>query len=131
MAKVGNPYHDPSTGEFTSGSGGTGTLRYSQMSKKGKARLSASSQVTAVISQGKVIRHDPRKIPTPFKPSTPSAHAVAIKTAHALDSDFRRNIDKVAHEQMKAAIEKHQGNITKLPSQKITHAARKSLRLKG
>lgn len=128
MAKRGNPYHDPATGEFSASPDG-GTLRYSQMSKKGKAKLRASAQVVSKFDNtGRVTGTKVRNIPTPFQPSTPHAHAVALKTAHELDKDFHRNKDKVAHVDMHNAIAKYTGRVTKLPPGKASAPSGKKRR---
>lgn len=143
MAKrgPGNPYHDPKTGEFTSGRSATfssrrhpgdtpeisadthtkgGTLRYSQLSKRERAKLRTSAQVQSTFNNtGQVTGTKVRKIPQFFAESTPHAHAVALKTARELDKDFHRNKDKKAQADMHEAIKKFTGRVTKLPPGKV------------
>jgi hypothetical protein len=95
--------------------------RWSRMPNTAKAKLAASAQFSTKTKAGKVGklptlgRTEPRMIATPFKPSEPSAHAVAIQTAKALDKDFRRAHEKAAEASMRKALAEYKGPITKLP----------------
>lgn len=104
--KVGNPWHDPETGEFTSAPGGT--MRWSRLSKSGRARLQVASRMETLFnSSGKAYGSRPKKIAQPFQPSKEQVHAVGVKTAKAVDRDFQRAKDKAGIAEMKAALAKH------------------------
>lgn len=98
--------------------------RWGRMSSTAKAKLTVSAQFATKQKPGKTGKlgtlgaTSPRMIATPFKPSEPSAHAVAIQTAKALDKDFHYARNKAAADSSKAAIAKYAGPITKYPSKK-------------
>lgn len=104
-------------GEWAAAGGSEGTgKRYSQMNNREKARLNSSARFNTKFSGGKAIGVEPRSAPErAFGPSVPNKHAVVIQTAKALDRDFQQAKDNKAHAEMKAAIAKHKGKITKLP----------------
>lgn len=136
MSKVGNPYHDPATGEFSAAPGGT--LRASQLTKQGRAQLAARAQFKQVVSPHtkKVTGTVPSKVksdefffinPTGKKGGSikvykyhDSPAAVALKTARALDRDFQAAEEKKHQADMQAAIAAHKGDITKYPMSKPT-----------
>lgn len=100
--KVGNPWHDPETGEFTSAPGGT--MRWSRLSKQGRAKLQVGSRMETLFSQGKAYGSRPRKIAEPFQPSKEQVHAVGVKTAKAVDRDFQRAKDKAFFKETKDIV---------------------------
>lgn len=117
MAKPGNPYHDPATGEFTSGPDGGGTLRYSRMGKQARAKIATSHFKTRFDSTGKAAGEKPGKYAEGFmKPWKENARAVALKTAKALDRDAHRERDRAADQSIKDAIAKAQVQVTKVPA---------------
>jgi hypothetical protein len=98
--------------------------RWGRMNSTSKAKLTASAQFSTKTKPGKsgkmptLGKTSPRMIATPFKPSEPSTHAVAIQTAKNLDKDFHQAREKKQHAEMKAAIAKHQGVAIKYPPTK-------------
>ena len=98
--------------------------RWSRMNSTSRAKLTASAQFSTKTKPGKVGKlptlgaTSPRMIATPFKPSEPSAHAVLIQTAKALDRDFRSARDKANKEAMQAAMHKSNVPVIKYPSKK-------------
>lgn len=98
--------------------------RWSRMNSTAKAKMTASAQFSTKTKPGKVGklptlgRTSPRMIATPFQPSEPSSHAVAIQTAKALDRDFHYARNKADADKTKEAIANYKGPITKYPSQK-------------
>lgn len=98
--------------------------RWGRMNSTSKAKLTASAQFTTKTKPGKVgklptlVRNSPRMIATPFQPSEPSSHAVAIQTAKALDRDFHHAREKAAKESMHAALAKSKVPVIKYPSKK-------------
>lgn len=119
--KVGNPWHDPETGEFTSAPGST--MRWSRLSKQGKAKLQMQAQFKTKMASGKAYGREPASVqgdekifinPTgtpggsfPVYKYIKSPAAVAIQTAKAVDRDFQRAKDKAGIAEMKAALAKH------------------------
>lgn len=98
--------------------------RWSKMPSTAKANLTSKAQFATKTKPGKVGKlptlgaTSPRMIATPFKPSEPSAHAVAIQTAKSLDKDFRAERDKANKASMHAALAISSVPIVKYPSQK-------------
>jgi hypothetical protein len=70
----------------------------------------------------KIVRDHPKELNLFARHDSPAA--VAIQTAKALDKDFHREREKAQQADMKAAIAKHQGSVTKLsagPRPKYDH----------
>lgn len=98
--------------------------RWGRMNSTSRAKLTASAQFSTKTKPGKVGKQprlgatSPRMIATPFKPSEPSSHAVAIQTAKALDRDFHHAREKAGKDAMHAALAKSKVPVIKYPSKK-------------
>lgn len=96
--------------------------RWGRMNSTSKAKLTASAQFNTKTKSGKPGKlptlgaTGPRMMTTPFKPSEPNSHAVAIQTAKNLDKDFHNQREKVDQAAMHAALAKHNAPITKYPA---------------
>lgn len=95
--------------------------RWGRMNSTSKAKLTASAQFNTKTKPGKsgklptLGKTGPRMMTTPFEPSEPNTHAVAIQTAKNLDKDFHRERDKANQASMHVALAQSKVSITKLP----------------